>query len=107
MSFEYISLLLVLMSFTSVLSRNFIFVDQVMTYDQANAYCASEYQSQLASIRNPGENAAILALCGSDTTCWIGFNIKSGSAYSWEDQYDIPAMYTNWDVNEPVCLYRV
>ena len=100
-----VSVLLVLIGLFDVVlcvSRDFIYVSTPMTYENANAYCKSQYGSELVSIRNAVENAAADALCPNQ--CWIGANDKTTEGtFVWEDGYNIVNRYENWSVNEPVC----
>eukprot|EP01083_Nonionella_stella_P287786 979697_1 len=49
----------------------YVYVTDPKTWFEADAYCLSEYQSNLASIHNKAENTAVFNIC---TGCWIGYS---------------------------------
>eukprot|EP01083_Nonionella_stella_P161154 527496_1 len=49
----------------------YVYVTDPKSWFEADAYCLSEYQSNLASIHNKAENTAVFNIC---TGCWIGYS---------------------------------
>eukprot|EP01084_Bolivina_argentea_P232191 391391_1 len=50
----------------------YVYVGETKGWDEAEAYCLSEYQSHLASIHSAEENAAAVTVCQTGH-CWIGY----------------------------------
>eukprot|EP01084_Bolivina_argentea_P136778 240901_1 len=105
--------LLLLITYLSISStaQKYIFVDIIMSANEAEAYCNSTYGTTLASIHNSSDNTAAQTLCVPQANdpkkaCSIGLNDKLNergsdrTLWTWSDgtAYDFA---TNWRTNEP------
>eukprot|EP01084_Bolivina_argentea_P094260 169446_1 len=50
----------------------YVYVTDPKSWFEADAYCLSEYQSNLASIHNTQENTAVFNI--RQSSCWIGYS---------------------------------
>merc|ERR1719397_1442150 len=70
-----------------------------MTWDEANTTCLG-LGAELASVHSLEKNTYLYILCGSENSCWIGFNdVAVESEWEWSDGSNVE--YTNWEKNEP------
>ena len=82
--------------------RPLILVKIEKTWNDANAYCQQEYNSQLGSIRNVDEDMLVYNQIDSQRVVWIGLNdISAEGNFNWIDGYSI-GNYRNWAEEEPV-----
>ena len=59
------------------------------TWSEANEYCATQYGTTLATIRNDDDALKMLDLFGSDMYAWIGLNdIESEGEWVWASGWE-------------------
>merc|ERR1719419_527306 len=70
-----------------------------MTWDEANTTCLG-LGAELASVHSLEKNTYLYILCGSENSCWIGFNdVAVEQEWVWSDGSNVE--FTNWEKNEP------
>jgi len=86
-------------------SSQFVIIEQKLTYKQASDYCAREYGTTLATIRNDYDARDLLELkqdLGGDHT-WVGLTMNSGE-WKWDSGFECDGDCLNlkwWDVGQP------
>ena len=70
-----------------------------MTWDEANTTCLG-LGAALASVHSFEKNTYLYILCGSENSCWIGFNdVAVEGEWKWSDESSVE--FTNWEHNAP------
>ena len=70
-----------------------------MTWEEANTTCLN-LGAQLASVHSLEKNIYLYILCGSENSCWIGFNdVAVEGEWKWSDESIVE--FINWEVNQP------
>ncbi|CAJ0952990.1 unnamed protein product, partial [Mesorhabditis belari] len=90
-------------SYLAKTASSYKVIDQKMTFDEAEAYCASR-KSQLVSIHSQEEHDFVSKLAknvDSIAYFWIGLkrNPNKGNAFEWTDGSSVD--FTNWRSGEP------
>nr|XP_046237588.1 uncharacterized protein LOC124055038 [Scatophagus argus] len=80
-------------SATSSTAQNFILVDQMLSWSDAQVYCRRTY-TDLASVRDEGDNQKIQQLA-ENRSVWIGLY----RTREWSDHSN--STYRNWDSGQP------
>ena len=78
----------------------FIVGSDLMTWDEAAAWCLNNHGRYLASIQSDSENAAASTFCYLGE-CWVGASCHDSDCIDWEWQDGSSWSYTNWNTNEP------
>lgn len=85
-------------------SNHYVFVGpqdtQLKTYDQAQAYCQENFDSNLATIGSYADQAEAAAFVVDHFDAWIGYNnLNPTKKFKWID--GTPSRYGKWYVGEP------
>uniref|UniRef100_A0A3Q1IM03 C-type lectin domain-containing protein n=1 Tax=Anabas testudineus TaxID=64144 RepID=A0A3Q1IM03_ANATE len=75
-------------------TSNFIFVNQSMTWKEAQSYCRVHY-TDLASVRNQAENDQMKMIITQNQNTWIGLYRNS---WAWSD--GSPYSFSNWGTSQ-------
>lgn len=82
------------------MSQQFHFINQSLTWSEAQSYCRLKY-TDLATVRNMVDNNNLLAsLDGLDTQSWIGLMRAKRRHWKWTDGSGSPRI-RNWASGEP------
>eukprot|EP01083_Nonionella_stella_P030062 82529_1 len=75
-------------------ASNYVLVEGIKSWEDADTYCSETYGTHLASIHSEDDNTEAYEVCAADAStdlssfvgCWIGYSDLTGSAsWSWSD----------------------
>ena len=74
---------------TAETNLDYVLVFGYKTWSEANDYCATQYGTTLATIRNDDDALKMLDLFGSDLYAWIGLNdIETEGEWVWASGWE-------------------
>ena len=94
------NIITVLLFFVLIASPKYIYVSQSATWNDANAYCLSTYNTTLATIENANDNNIAAGLLQPFWTALIGYTDADEEGV-WISANGCPISYTNWAPGEP------
>ena len=75
---------------------DFVVGSDLLSWEDAVAWCLNNHGRYLASIQSNFQNAAVLEVCGYNN-CWIGARCYDSDCIDWEWQDGRNWSYTNWN----------
>eukprot|EP01084_Bolivina_argentea_P279965 478697_1 len=83
---------------------NYVWVSDPMTWENAEQFCVTTFQTHLASIHDGTQNGAVANLCSSgvgNSHCFIGLNDRANEGqWSWTDDTNLD-YGPNWYGSNP------
>ena len=89
-------------------SGRFVYVNESLSWNDANTYCLTMFNDYLVTIKNANDNEEINNIASNIESFnrWIGFynpnqTINDVSSWKWIDDSQIMYNYTNWGLLQP------